>query len=59
MRLVLVGMSVVAANAFLASASCSKNEPVDQAQAGLTTADFPRSTIVDGVHYGRHRQTKG
>ena len=49
----------VRAYAFLASASSSKNEPVDQAQAGLTTADFPQITIVDGVHYGRHRQTKG
>jgi hypothetical protein len=48
------------AYAFPALASSSKNEPLDQAQAvGLTTADFPQITIVDGVHYGRHRQTKG
>jgi hypothetical protein len=41
------------AYAFLALASSSKNEPVDQTQAaGLTTADFPQMT-VGGSDHGR------
>ena len=46
------------ASAFLALASCPKNEPVDQGQAaGLTTADFPQITVGVSDH-GRQRQTK-
>ena len=44
LRLVGVGAGLVSC-AFLAVASCKKNEPIDEAKAGgLTTADFPQIT---------------
>src|SRR5207248_7032205 len=44
LRLVGVGGGLVTC-AFLALASCKKNEPIDEAKAaGLTTSDFPQLT---------------
>ena len=45
--------SWVRAHAFLASASCPKNKPVDEAQAGgLRTTDFPQIS-AGGSDHGR------
>jgi len=50
--------SWLSAYAFLALASSSKNELINQAQAaGLTTANFSQMT-VGGSDHGRQRQTK-